>query len=87
MARCRTSIKSAHFVRCAAREVKLIATQMGFFAMVGPLQVFVSSHVSPFFLALSLSPPLPFPLSYHDEPLHRDNRLPMLIYAGRSCSN
>lgn len=60
-------------------------SQMGFFAMVGPLQVFVSSHVSGLLSCTQLHHTTSKPI--YDEPLHRDNRLTMLIYAGRSCSN
>lgn len=63
--------------------VTLLTFQMGFFAMVGPLQVFVSSHVRFALLPPYHNPPTRFVMSL----LHRDSRLPMLIYAGRSCSN
>lgn len=46
---------------------------MGFFAMVGPLQVFVSCHVSRVPYHVTLFPPLP-PPSIYDEHMHRDNR-------------
>lgn len=62
--------------------------QMGFFAMVGPLQVFVSCHVShssllfPLHFSLFILSHLWWTLCIGTTDLSG-----MLIYAGRSCSN
>lgn len=47
---------------CKPLSVRALLTpQMGFFAMVGPLQVFVSSHVSVDLSLLLANRPLPTP--------------------------
>lgn len=55
---------------------------MGFFAMVGPLQVFVSCHVSRVPYHVTLFPPPPLPPSMMNICIGTTDLSGMLIYAG-----
>lgn len=57
---------SRHYLE-ASSVFALLTSQMGFFAMVGPLQVFVSSHVSVYFSLVSSNNHTSTP-PFRDEP-------------------